>query len=114
MWDFWRDDKGSAIVSPGGKYLAGPMSWEEGILYADIDLDKAINRKYMLDLVGHYSRPDVFKLFVNEEKLVPMTATKGEGEPKLVIDELIGKVGRIPNDELRKELEELKRLVSMR
>lgn len=114
MWDFWREDKGSAIVSPGGKYLAGPMPWEEGILYADIDLTKAIGRKYMLDLVGHYSRPDVFKLFVNEEKLVPMSTTKGEGELKLVIDELIHKVGRLPNEDLKRELEELKRLVSSR
>lgn len=116
IWEFWRDDKGSAIVSPKGDYLAGPMPWEEGILYAEVDLDWVVSRKHMLDVVGHYSRPDVFKLFVNEEKLVPMTTTKGEGEGelKLVIDELIGKVGRIPTEDLKKELEELKRLVSSR
>jgi len=50
-------------------------------------------------------------LFVNEEKLVPMTTTKAKGE---LIDELIGKVGRISRDELKKELENLKRIVSSR
>ena len=88
------------------------MPWEEGILYAEVDLDWVVSRKHMLDVVGHYSRPDVFRLFVNEEKLVPMTTTKAKGELDRVIDELIGKVGRMSGEELKKGLEELKRIVS--
>jgi nitrilase len=36
------------------------MEAEKGILYADIDLDDIIKAKRMFDVVGHYSRPDVF------------------------------------------------------
>ncbi len=58
---------GSAIIGPLGQYLAGPLYDEEGILVADLDLDLVPRARYDFDVVGHYSRPDVFRLIVNEE-----------------------------------------------
>ncbi len=56
---------GSCIVSPYGEVLAGPLYGARGVLYADIDLDEIVRGKYDLDVVGHYARPDVFRLTVN-------------------------------------------------
>ena len=57
---------GSAIVSPLGKILAGPLYDQEGILFADLDLGAVARSKFDFDVVGHYARPDVFQLRVNE------------------------------------------------
>ena len=56
----WINVGNSAIIAPNGQILAGPLEAEEGVLYADIDLDQVIKAKRMFDVVGHYSRPDVF------------------------------------------------------
>jgi nitrilase len=56
---------GSVIIGPGGKILAGPILNEEGILYADLDLEEVIKGKYEFDVAGHYNRPDVFAFRVN-------------------------------------------------
>lgn len=56
----WINVGNSAIIAPNGKIVAGPLEAEEGILYADIDLQDIIKAKRMFDVVGHYSRPDVF------------------------------------------------------
>ena len=58
---------GSCIVSPLGELLAGPVYDEEAILTADIDVRDTIRGKFDLDVVGHYARPDVFQLTVNEK-----------------------------------------------
>ena len=55
---------GSVIISPLGDVLAGPLFNEEGILYADLDLDEIARSKLDFDAVGHYARPDVFQLTV--------------------------------------------------
>ena len=39
---------------------------QEGILYAELDLAEVAQGKYDLDVVGHYNRPDVFQLVINE------------------------------------------------
>lgn len=57
---------GSCIVNPLGELLAGPVYDEEAILVADLDLDDIVRGKFDLDAVGHYARPDVFQLTVNE------------------------------------------------
>ena len=58
---------GSCIVNPLGEIIAGPVYDEEAILTADIDLGDTIRGKFDLDVVGHYARPDVFRLVVNEK-----------------------------------------------
>jgi hypothetical protein len=113
-WEIYRR-QGSAIISPSGEYLAGPMPWKEGILYADIDLERVISPRK--DVVGHYSRSDIFKLFVNEEQLVPMAmlnaknefSTQVDGEGKSTLKELIGKIERLTT-----EVEKLKRMAPSR
>ena len=57
---------GSAIVSPLGQVIAGPLFDQEGILYADLDLALVAQGKFDFDVVGHYARDDVFQLIVNE------------------------------------------------
>jgi aliphatic nitrilase len=56
---------GSVIVAPNSRILAGPMRNEEGILYADCDLELGIQMKLRHDFAGHYNRPDIFHLHVN-------------------------------------------------
>jgi aliphatic nitrilase len=56
---------GSVIVAPNSRIIAGPMGTEEGILYAECDLDLAIQMKLRHDFSGHYNRPDIFQLHVN-------------------------------------------------
>jgi nitrilase len=65
---------GSAIVSPLGKVLAGPAFEGETILAATLDLDDIGRGKFDFDVVGHYSRPDVFQLVVNEAPTAPVIA----------------------------------------
>lgn len=56
----------SVIVGPLGDVLAGPLKNETGLLTAKIDLDELAKARYDFDVVGHYSRPDVFSLVVDE------------------------------------------------
>jgi nitrilase len=59
----------SVIVSPFGELLAGPETEGEAILRAEIDLGRTVEGKYDFDVAGHYSRPDIFRLEVNERQL---------------------------------------------
>jgi nitrilase len=59
---------GSAIASPMGEYIVEPIWEKEEIAYADLDLGAIEEARYDFDVVGHYNRPDVFQLYVNEEK----------------------------------------------
>ena len=57
---------GSCIVDPFGNYLAGPHTEDETILIAEIDRAQIVRGKFDLDVVGHYARPDIFQLHVDE------------------------------------------------
>jgi len=66
----WPDDRpliggGSMIVGPLGDVLAGPLGPQTGLLTATIDRDEIVRSRYDLDVVGHYSRPDIFTLTVD-------------------------------------------------
>lgn len=63
---------GSLIVSPLGEVLAGPEYNEETILAAELDLDEIARGKYDFDVAGHYARPDVFRLHVDERAQTPV------------------------------------------
>ncbi len=74
----WPKDKplirgGSVIMSPMGEVLAGPLYDEEGLIFAGIDLDDIIKARYDMDPTGHYSRPDIFKLSVDEQERPPVS-----------------------------------------
>lgn len=84
----WPGDRplirgGSVIVSPLGEILAGPLYDEEGLISAEIDLNDIVRGRYDLDVTGHYARPDIFRLQVNErarEAVVAELLQAGEGE----------------------------------
>lgn len=67
---------GSAIISPLGEVLAGPLYDEEGIIYAELDVGETVRSKLDFDPVGHYARADVVRLVVDEESKPPVA---GEG-----------------------------------
>jgi nitrilase len=65
---------GSCIVDPFGAMLAGPDFEGEVILTAELDLDQVARAKFDFDVSGHYSRPDVFQLHVDERPKPPVVA----------------------------------------
>ncbi len=70
--DSWPDilsRGGTSIHGPLGDTLAGPLLGKPGIVYADLDLGEIARGKFDFDVVGHYARPDVFSLHVNEAPL---------------------------------------------
>ena len=57
---------GSVIVGPLGEVLAGPVFGEQTILTAELDFDQITRARFDFDVAGHYARPDVFSLTVDE------------------------------------------------
>jgi nitrilase len=63
---------GSCIIGPLGQILAGPDYDGEAILTADLDLAEIARARLDFDAVGHYARPDVFQLTVDETSRLPV------------------------------------------
>ena len=61
----WLEKGNSVIVGPGGEIIAGPVREKEETLIADLDLGVLAAARRLLDPVGHYNRPDVFRLHVD-------------------------------------------------
>jgi nitrilase len=79
---------GSCVVDPFGNFLVGPNTDGEAILVAEIDPAQIIRGKYDLDVVGHYARPDIFQLRVDERpksavtnSMAPTTSGLGSEVP---------------------------------
>lgn len=72
---------GSVVISPLGEVLAGPLYDQEGGLFAELDLGEIARSKLDFDVVGHYSRPDVFQLTVNESPQPSVITEGGETKP---------------------------------
>lgn len=70
--DEWLNPGDSLVVAPGGKVVAGPLHEAQGILYAEVDLEKVGGARRSLDVVGHYARPDLFQLHVNTRPARPV------------------------------------------
>jgi nitrilase len=69
---------GSCIVDPFGNFLAGPNFDGQAILLAEIDRRQIVRGKYDLDVVGHYARPDIFQLQVDERQKRPVSIRSAE------------------------------------
>lgn len=72
---------GSAIINPFGEYLAGPIWDKEEIGYAELDLGQVEEAKFDFDVTGHYTRPDVLQLHINEAKKDTFVYKNKEAEP---------------------------------
>lgn len=63
----WINPGGSCIVDVDGRFLAGPVTEREEILYADLDMGALRGSRFQLDVAGHYARPDIFDLTLRTE-----------------------------------------------
>ena len=65
----------SFFIDPTGEQIGEALCVDEGILYADIDLNLCVEPKQFHDVVGYYNRFDIFDLNVNRHRLGPATFT---------------------------------------
>jgi nitrilase len=74
----------TAIVSPEGRHLVPPLTEGEGVLVADLDLSLIVKRKRMMDSVGHYARPELISVQLDQRPARPLhLAPQGPFEPAL-------------------------------
>lgn len=71
---------GSVIFGPLGDKLTGPLLGKEGLITAQVDMDEIAKSRYDLDVVGHYARPDIFELRVNETPRQSVTTFVEDGD----------------------------------
>jgi nitrilase len=71
---------GSCIVDPLGEIIAGPNFEGECILTAEIDRQAIARGKFDFDVTGHYARPDVFQLHVDERRKAPVSTLSDPAE----------------------------------
>lgn len=71
--DDWLSRGNTAITGPDGDVLAGPLSEREGVLYAELDVESLRTKRREFDAVGHYARPDVFRLEVDVTPHAPVS-----------------------------------------
>ena len=84
---------GSLIVGPNSRILAGPMGPEEGILYAQCNLEVGIGMKLRHDFAGHYNRPDVFQLHVNRSAPKLYRVSEHETDAQAAPDTIVPTTG---------------------
>jgi nitrilase len=69
----WVNPGDSVIIAPGGELVAGPLRNADGLLFAEIEVDKVGSARRTLDTAGHYARPDLFQLQVNRQPQSPVS-----------------------------------------
>ena len=68
----WINRGNATVVAPGGRVVAGPLAKEKAILSAGIEPAEARRARRMLDVAGHYGRPDLFRLEIDRRPLGPV------------------------------------------
>jgi nitrilase len=61
-------DGGSCVAGPDGKWVLEPVTGSESLSVVEIDHSRVLEERHSLDVVGHYSRPDVTRLVVNRKR----------------------------------------------
>ena len=61
-------DGGSCVAGPDGEWLLAPVTGSESLSVVEIDHSRVLEERHSLDVVGHYSRPDVTRLVVNRKR----------------------------------------------
>lgn len=90
---FTRAGGGSGIIGPDGEYIVGPLYDNEDILYADIDLEAVVRAKHGRDVAGHYARPDVVQLLLDDTPRPPLLHADGRAsELRERIDQLLDRI----------------------
>ncbi|MBW3619939.1 MAG: carbon-nitrogen hydrolase family protein [Actinobacteria bacterium] len=79
--DDWMSKGNSCVVDPEGELLAGPLVGAEGIVTAEVDVGAARRSRRVFDPVGHYARPDVFRLEVDRRPKPPAAFTDRDPDP---------------------------------
>jgi nitrilase len=77
----WINTGDSAIVNPEGEIIAGPLHEKEDILYAEVEPRQLRGPKWMLDVAGHYARPDIFELIVHTEERPMLSMRQDRTQP---------------------------------
>jgi nitrilase len=85
---------GSLIVGPNSRILAGPLGPEEGILYAQCNLEVGIGMKLRHDFAGHCNRPDVFQLHVNRSAPQLYSVSGDETDAEAAPDSIVPPPGK--------------------
>jgi predicted amidohydrolase len=77
---------GTAIFAPDGTVVAEAPAGEETIVYGDLDLGRIAEEHQALDVVGHYNRPDIFELRVDETPRRHVVWTQRSAPPTAVAE----------------------------
>jgi len=70
--DEWINDGDAILIAPGGKVVAGPLHRDKGVLRGEVDASRVASARRSLDVAGHYSRPDIFKLSIDRRPQRPV------------------------------------------
>ena len=70
--DEWINPGDSLVITPDGEIIACPMHEKSGILYCEVDPERSAIAKRTFDVAGHYARPDIFQLHINDMPQSPV------------------------------------------
>jgi nitrilase len=70
--DEWLNPGDSVVVAPGGELVAGPLHEQHGLLFSEVEPGRVAAAHRTLDVAGHYSRDDIFRLTINRRVGAPV------------------------------------------